>query len=835
MKKHVSILLAVVTAMVVTSVEARAAENFTQADAAGTLTYAYEGSQLGQTVASGDFNGDGYADLAVGAPETSSDGFTSNGAIYIINGGSDTRLSSSVAIEGSESFAADVTLHGVSNSDSIGTSAMRACHLRSAEASDLIFLSNGDVHILYALSNEWTSVSDSVGLTGSASEVECGDVNNDGYDDLIVSSAADELYVVYGDHFGEGTELVSGTVASLADVTITQEAEGGQFGFDNIAVGDLNGDGYDDVIASDRSNNSDGDSTGAVYIFYGDSLASGVNSTVGVEITGSASGSQFGYYLASGDLNGDGYAEFSVRSPISSTTYLIFAGSTTKFTSGEFTGKYSTTLTSFKYQTVSVVDINGDGVKDLVAGDYSTTTVNDPMYVIYGTTGTLPSGSISSSSVYDVRIVDNSQVYSSFARSYVFADLNGDSYLELYAGAFTADIATTEDGQLYVFELGVDADHDGVLSADGLLLSGTDCDDSDAAASESATYYADIDQDGLGDAASTTTTCVGSTPDGYVTDFTDTNDNDFDNDGVAGATWSGTDCNDADATLTTEVTYYDDTDGDGLGDPAVTTSICALTAPEGYVDNALDTDPTPDDTPADSGEDTSTGDGTSTEDTIDTGDVTDPVDTGTVTDENTDTTTDTGGTDATTDTESDPVSTDTVTDATVSDVTPNSQGAMTVTYSDNSTVSVAVFPAFTGSALVKVQVYPDSDYVLVLHPRGKKIALVNVATGEVVQRIQLSKKIRYAKNALKLLDVRHDGSIDAVVTSRTKGNGRVSLLQVNTTTGHMALKDAKVLRGAAKVVVQKTKAPKKTIVLRGRSGKILRTFAVRTAYTLAVK
>jgi hypothetical protein len=60
---------------------------------------------------------------------------------------------------------------------------------------------------------------------------------------------------------------------------------------------------------------------------------------------------------------------------------------------------------------------------------------------------------------------------------------------------------------------------------------------------------------------------------------------DADSDGVSNAT----DCNDYDASISGNQTYYRDADGDGLGDASTTTGICSLTAPDGYVTNSTDT------------------------------------------------------------------------------------------------------------------------------------------------------------------------------------------------------------------------------------------------------
>jgi uncharacterized protein YjiK len=124
-----------------------------------------------------------------------------------------------------------------------------------------------------------------------------------------------------------------------------------------------------------------------------------------------------------------------------------------------------------------------------------------------------------------------------------------------------------------------DVDNDGTATV-------SDCNDSDATISSNRTYYRDADGDGLGSSSVTTSVCSLTAPSGYVTTATDQNDSDYDNDGVS----TSSDCNDADSSVSSYLTVYQDYDGDGLGNPAVSQQVCALTAPTGYVTNANDTD-----------------------------------------------------------------------------------------------------------------------------------------------------------------------------------------------------------------------------------------------------
>lgn len=122
----------------------------------------------------------------------------------------------------------------------------------------------------------------------------------------------------------------------------------------------------------------------------------------------------------------------------------------------------------------------------------------------------------------------------------------------------------------------LDADSDGASYA-------SDCNDYDAAISSNRNYFRDADGDGLG-ASVATSFCSLTAPAGYVTNNTDQNDNDFDNDGSP----TGSDCNDSNNSISQNQTYFRDADNDGLGDAFTTDQVCSLTASEGYVTNNTD-------------------------------------------------------------------------------------------------------------------------------------------------------------------------------------------------------------------------------------------------------
>ncbi len=122
------------------------------------------------------------------------------------------------------------------------------------------------------------------------------------------------------------------------------------------------------------------------------------------------------------------------------------------------------------------------------------------------------------------------------------------------------------------------------IDDDGYIIS-EDCDDNNPLIHDDITYYYDEDHDGLGFLNNTILACSYVPPTGFVANHDDVNDRDHDNDNVL----TSQDCNDDDATIYQNSTYYYDGDSDGLGTVSLTTSVCSSVAPEHYADNSNDT------------------------------------------------------------------------------------------------------------------------------------------------------------------------------------------------------------------------------------------------------
>jgi hypothetical protein len=254
---------------------------------------------FGRSVATaGDVNGDGYDDVIVGAQAYD----TSTGRAYLYTGGP-TGLSASPAS----------VLTGEGPSDSFGQSVGSAGDVNGDGYDDVIVgahsLSNGAGRIyVYSGSGSGLEATPSFVATGEDQGDRfgfavgtAGDVNGDGYDDVIAGA--------YGAREGRGYVYVyaGGTegLAARPTFTATGEVAGDWFGHSVSMAGDLDGDGYDEIIVGARSHNGN---TGRVYLYAGSAL--GLGATPLFVFDGQAPNSWFGHSVGTaGDIDGDGHAD----------------------------------------------------------------------------------------------------------------------------------------------------------------------------------------------------------------------------------------------------------------------------------------------------------------------------------------------------------------------------------------------------------------------------------------------------------------------------------------------------------------------------------------------
>jgi putative cofactor-binding repeat protein len=173
----------------------------------------------------------------------------------------------------------------------------------------------------------WTARSKNWGYAFGFAAGAAGDVNGDGYDDVIAGS---HLYNV-GGPLGKGAAFAwygsaaptglgpNGDLTNADWTRVGEQQEYGAFGYTMSAAGDVNGDGYDDVLVSARLYDAGQIDEGRGYLFLGD------EGDLGTDIAWTAEGNQqeawFGWALApAGDVNGDGFDDTLVGAYLHGTS-----------------------------------------------------------------------------------------------------------------------------------------------------------------------------------------------------------------------------------------------------------------------------------------------------------------------------------------------------------------------------------------------------------------------------------------------------------------------------------------------------------------------------------
>jgi hypothetical protein len=186
--------------------------------------------------------------------------------------------------------------------------------------------------------------------------------------DLIVD-AGDAVYPVTVD------PLLTGP-----SPTLTGEAFS-SFGYAVATAGDVNGDGYSDVIVGAPTINTD---TGRAYVFLGD--AAGLATTPATTLIGEGTQNWFGWSVATaGDVNGDGYADVVVGAHRYASytgrayTYLGGPGGVGTVAATTLTGEG--TGDQFAWSVATAGDVNGDGYSDVVIGADAYGSLTGRVYV----------------------------------------------------------------------------------------------------------------------------------------------------------------------------------------------------------------------------------------------------------------------------------------------------------------------------------------------------------------------------------------------------------------------------------------------------------------------
>jgi Ca2+-binding RTX toxin-like protein len=391
----------------------------------GTNGFTFRGSTAlagaGMSVAAaGDINHDGYDDLIIGSPSFGS----SAGVSYVVfghaNGWSATLDSAALNnVNGFRIFGAvtnglsgySVASAGDVNGDSFDDLFIAAPYagLATAGAGFVVFGKSGgftDIS-LAALDGSNGFKLSSPQRTGQ-SVASAGDINGDGFDDLIIgaklgASYLGGTYVVFGKASGFAANLDLSTLNGADGFRVTDDNQFYNSGYSVASAGDINHDGFDDLIIGAPSQ---GGEPGASYVVFGHAgglgaggfdanlnLAS-LDGLAGFRIAGQ--GLRSGHSVASaGDVNGDGFDDMIIGATGGTygycSAYVVFGkpGGFVNINVGALNGNTGfkiegVTKTGLGWSVDAAGDINKDGFDDLIVGAPYGNGSTGSAYIIYG-------------------------------------------------------------------------------------------------------------------------------------------------------------------------------------------------------------------------------------------------------------------------------------------------------------------------------------------------------------------------------------------------------------------------------------------------------------------
>ncbi len=494
----------------------------------------YFGSSVAAT---GDLDGDGIPDMAVGAhgtdtavaaPAAGATG-ADRGALYIVLLNSDGTAKSASKIN-------DRTARGpaLADNDWFGYSAAGIGDLDGDGVDDLAVGApvDGAVHVLFM--NQDRTIKETARVTSALSDVfdyfgssvaAAGDLDGDGVADLAVGAVRDARAqtvqpgrVVSHPYGAVHVLLMNSDGTAKGYSKIDRQTPGGpalslgaEFGSSVAAVGDLDGDGVPDIAAGAESNDGPGNNSGILHLLMLNSDGTLKSSrdigraAGGVPAPGA--GDEFGSSVASlGDLDGDGVADLAVGAKSAGTggdAYVLFMGVDSSVSRAVRMSESGPDVSlaagdMFGSSVAGIGDLNRDGVEDLAvgaAGDRTGARNAGAVHLLFlGADGTSESRAIKAGTPNAPALGRGDMFGSSVAE---IGDLDRDGVADLAAGAW-GDL--NETGAVHLLYMNSDGTVKRTVEIDGSVTNGPSLRIGDRFGS-SVAGIGDLDRDGVPDLA----------------------------------------------------------------------------------------------------------------------------------------------------------------------------------------------------------------------------------------------------------------------------------------------------------------------------------------------
>ena len=367
--------------------------------------------RAGDTLSAGaDLNGDGNADLVVGASQND-DGSLNGGAAFVIYG--------------PVTFPADRADWDPSTMDNV--------ELLSTASVQLVGSSSND----YFGARVWAGP----------------DVDGDGYDELLVganlagSNRNGEAYLFHGPLTG-GASAIAALDADVRFIADPNETSGDFGEYVLKVVGDLNDDGTADLLVGDHLFRGVGgeDGTGRVYVFSGTAAGTVQVDDAVATVTGHVARAYVGYSAAASrpggvgtDINGDGVADLAVGAPGEDETWIFHGPLSGDLTRDDADTILTGSSNDWLGSNAASGDVNGDGYADLAVGSSYDDLGGDrsgSVYVFHGPiTGDIAYESGSPFADFSVNELDSLVYMGSQVNGLELVDLDEDGMDDLFVGS----------------------------------------------------------------------------------------------------------------------------------------------------------------------------------------------------------------------------------------------------------------------------------------------------------------------------------------------------------------------------------------------------------------